>query len=45
MLVSARNCLGIRDYEIAAFMAEQALQLFLKSMVFEFADETPCSYG
>lgn len=45
MLVSARNSLSIGDYDIAALMAEQALQLFLKSKVFEVTGEIPVTHG
>ncbi|MBS7645679.1 MAG: HEPN domain-containing protein [Candidatus Bathyarchaeia archaeon] len=41
MLNSAKNCLHGGDYDIAAFMAEQALQLYLKSPILELTGEVP----
>ena len=41
MLSSAQGSLAKGDYDIAAFMAEQSLQLYLKSMLLEFAGEIP----
>jgi len=41
MLDSAKRSLGSGDYDIAAFMAEQAVQLFLKSMILEVSGEMP----
>lgn len=45
MLVSARNSLTMGDFDIAAFMAEQALQLFLKSTIFEITGEIPGTHA
>lgn len=39
MLVSVGNSLSVGDYDIAAFIAEQALQPFLKSAVFKLTGE------
>nr|MDO8098458.1 HEPN domain-containing protein [Candidatus Njordarchaeota archaeon] len=41
MLSSAGGSLAKGDYDIAAFMAEQSVQLYVKSMLFEFAGEVP----
>ena len=41
MLSSARRCLPNGDYGIAAFMAEQAVQLFLKFLILELTGEVP----
>jgi HEPN domain-containing protein len=41
MLSSSETSLDKGDYDIAAFMAEQSLQLYVKSMLFEFAGEVP----
>lgn len=41
MLNSARRCLPNGDYDIAAFMAEQAVQLYLKSLILELTGEVP----
>jgi len=41
MLSSARRSLLDRDYDIAAFMADQAVQLYLKSVILELTGEVP----
>ncbi|MGB9659693.1 MAG: HEPN domain-containing protein [Nitrososphaerales archaeon] len=41
MLSSARRSLLDRDYDIAAFMADQAIQLYLKSVILELTGEVP----
>ena len=41
MLRSARKSLADGDYDIAAFMAEQGTQLYVKSMVLEHTGEVP----
>ncbi len=41
MLESSRRSLREGDYDIAAFMAEQAVQLYLKSVIFELTGEVP----
>ncbi|MGC8849607.1 MAG: HEPN domain-containing protein [Candidatus Bathyarchaeia archaeon] len=41
MLNSAKNSLLNRDYDIAAFMAEQALQLYIRSLILELTGEVP----
>lgn len=41
MLSSAGGSLSKGDYDIAAFMAEQSVQLYVKSVLFEFAGEVP----
>jgi len=41
MLRSAKRCLLDGDYDIAAFMADQAVQLYLKSVIFELTGEVP----
>ena len=41
MLSSAQSSSAKGDYDIAAFMAEQPLQLYAKSMLLEFAGEIP----
>lgn len=41
MLNSARRSLVDGDYDIAAFMADQAVQLYLKSVIFELTGEVP----
>ncbi len=41
MLNSARYHLRIGDYDIAAFMAEQAVQLFIKYKILEVTGEMP----
>jgi HEPN domain-containing protein len=45
MLESAKRSLGYGDYDIAAFMAEQAAQLFLKSVVLEVSGEVPRTHS
>ncbi|MGP3703513.1 MAG: HEPN domain-containing protein [Candidatus Bathyarchaeota archaeon] len=41
MLRSAVGSLADGDYDIAAFMADQAVQLFLKSVILELTGEMP----
>jgi len=41
MLRSAEGSLADGDYDIAAFMADQAVQLFLKSVILELTGEMP----
>lgn len=41
MLSSARDSLAKGDYDIAAFMAEQSIQLYAKSILLEYAGEIP----
>lgn len=41
MLSSARRSLVDGDYDIAAFMADQAVQLYLKSVILELTGEVP----
>lgn len=41
MLSSAKRCLPNGDYDIVAFMAEQAVQLYLKSLILELTGEVP----
>jgi len=41
MLSSARRSLLDRDYDIAAFMADQAVQLYLKAVILELTGEVP----
>jgi HEPN domain-containing protein len=41
MLSSARDSLAKGDYDIAAFMAEQSIQLCAKSILLEYAGEIP----
>jgi len=41
MLSSARRSLLDADYDIAAFMADQAVQLYLKSTVLKLTGEVP----
>ncbi|RLI42964.1 DNA-binding protein [Candidatus Bathyarchaeota archaeon] len=41
MLSSARRSLLDGDYDIAAFMADQAFQLYLKSVILELTGEVP----
>ena len=41
MLSSAKRSLLNGDYDIAAFMADQAAQLYLKSMILELTGEVP----
>ncbi len=41
MLSSARRSLLDRDYDITAFMADQAIQLYLKSVILELTGEVP----
>lgn len=41
MLSSASRSLLDGDYDIAAFMADQAVQLYLKSVIFELTGELP----
>ena len=45
MLDSAKRSLGSGDYDIAAFMAEQAVQLFLKSVILEVSGEMPRTHS
>ncbi|MEM0481982.1 MAG: HEPN domain-containing protein [Nitrososphaerota archaeon] len=41
MLASGRRSFLEGDYDIAAFMADQAVQLYLKSVIFELTGEVP----
>lgn len=41
MLVHAEECLRSGDYDLAAFLAEQSVQLYLKSVILELAGEVP----
>jgi len=41
MLDSAKRSLASHDYDIAAFMADQSLQLSLKSRIFDLTGEIP----
>ena len=41
MLSSARRSLLDGDYDLAAFMADQAVQLYLKSVILELTGELP----
>ena len=41
MLRSAKRSLTDGDYDIAAFMADQAVQLYLKSLILELSGEMP----
>jgi len=41
MLSSAKRSLSSGDYDIAAFMADQAVQLYLKSLILELTGEIP----
>ncbi|MBS7612393.1 HEPN domain-containing protein [Candidatus Bathyarchaeota archaeon] len=41
MLGSSKRSLAEGDYDIAAFMADQAVQLYLKSVIFELTGEVP----
>ncbi len=41
MLKSGRRSLLEGDYDIAAFMADQAVQLYMKSVIFELTGELP----
>ena len=41
MLSSARRSLLDGDYDIGAFMADQAVQLYLKSVILELTGEVP----
>lgn len=41
MLSSARRSLLDKDYDIAAFMADQTVQLYLKSVILELTGEVP----
>lgn len=41
MLSSARRSLLDKDYDIAAFMADQAVQLYLKCVILELTGEVP----
>jgi HEPN domain-containing protein len=41
MLGSARDSLGKGDYDIAAFLAEQSVQLYVKSLLFDYAGAVP----
>jgi len=41
MLSSARRSLLDGDYDLSAFMADQAVQLYLKSMILELTGELP----
>jgi HEPN domain-containing protein len=45
MLDSAKRCLASGDYDIAAFMADQAVQLYLKSMILELSGEMPRTHS
>jgi len=45
MLANAKNLLKSRDFDLAAFMAEQAAQLFIKSMILELVGDMPRTHS
>jgi len=45
MLVHAEECLRSRDYDLAAFLAEQSVQLYLKSVILELVGEVPRTHS
>ncbi|MBC7090487.1 MAG: HEPN domain-containing protein [Nitrososphaeria archaeon] len=45
MLKTAKTSLNNKDYDIAAFMAEQAVQLYLKSVILELGGEFPRTHA
>ncbi len=45
MLETAKRSLACGDYDIAAFMADQAVQLYLKSVILELSGEMPRTHS
>lgn len=45
MLRHARECMRSGDYDLAAFLAEQSAQLFLKSVILELTGEIPRTHS
>jgi len=45
MLAHAEECLKSRDYDLAAFLAEQSAQLYLKSVILELTGEVPRTHS
>ena len=45
MLESGKRSLREGDYDIAAFMADQAVQLYLESVIFELTGEVPRAHA
>lgn len=45
MLTHARECIKSGDYDLAAFLAEQATQLYLKSVILELTGEVPRTHS
>lgn len=45
MLNSAKRSLASGEYDIAAFLADQAVQLYLKSMILELSGEMPRTHS
>jgi len=41
MLIQAKRSLSSGDYDIAVFLADQSIQLYLKSVILEISGETP----
>ena len=41
MLKHAEHCLSVGDYDLACFLAEQAVQLYIKSIILEKLGEMP----
>ena len=41
MLNHAEHCITTGDYDLASFLAEQAVQLYLKSIILELTGEVP----
>jgi len=45
MLAHAEECLRSKDYDLAAFLAEQSVQLYLKSVILELTGEVPRTHS
>jgi len=45
MLAHAEECLKSGDYDLAVFLAEQAVQLYLKSIILELTGEVPRTHS
>ncbi len=45
MLAHAEECLRSKDYDLVAFLAEQSVQLYLKSVILELAGEVPRTHS
>ena len=45
MLAHARECLKTHDYDLASFLAEQSVQLYIKSCILKLTGEVPRTHS